>query len=153
MTKKLRLCGCSGATAKVKSFVGSRLAGSLSALFILAVSLLLVSCRTVQPICTITKTDSVFFRDSVFINNFERVVDSVRQNGDTIHHYHTKYIFKELGRVQEQNIVSKDSVNYVPYLEKKPYKSNDSFWFWAFIFLLSIIVAYAFGVKRSHKGV
>lgn len=150
MTKKLRLCGCSGVTVKGKSFGDSRLAGSRSALFILAISLLFVSCRTVQPIITTTKTDSVFFRDSVFINNYEKVVDSVRQNGDTIHHYHTKYIFKEIGRIQEQNIASKDSINYVPYSEKKLSKSNDNFCFRAFIFLLFIIVAYAFGLKRSH---
>ena len=150
MTRKLRLCGCSGATAKVKSFVGSRLAGSLSALFILAVSLFFVSCRTVQPIRTLTKIDSVFFRDSVFINNYEKVVDSIRQNGDTIHHYHTKYIFKELGRVKEQNILSKDTVNNAQYLEKKPSKSNGNLGFWAFIFFLLLIVTYILGVTRSR---
>ena len=150
MTKKLRLCGCSGVTAKEKSFGDSRLAGSLSALFILVVSLLSVSCRTVQPICTISKTDSVFFRDSVFINNFEKVVDSVRQSGDTIHHYHTKYIFKEMGRVQEQTSVSKDTVNNEQYLGKKPLKSKGNLGFWVFVLLLTSIVAYGFGVTRSR---
>lgn len=103
-----------------------------------------------QPIRTITKIDSVFFRDSIFINNYEKVVDSVRQSGDTIHHYHTKYIFKVMGRVQEQTSVSKDTVNNVQYLEKKPSKSKGNLWFWVFVLLLTAIVTYGFGVTRSR---
>lgn len=103
-----------------------------------------------QPICTTTKIDSVVIRDSVYINNFERIVDSVLLFGDTVYHYHTKYIYKELGRVEEQKNVSKDTVNIVRYSEKKQTKSKGNLGFWAFIFLLILIVTYAFGVRRSR---
>ena len=86
----------------------------------------------------------------MYINNFARIVDSVLLSGDTVHHYHIKYIYKELGRVQEQKNVSKDTVNFVRYLEKKQTKSKGNLGFWAFIFLLSLIVTYAFGVRRSR---
>lgn len=150
MTKKSNRCGCSGYIAKEKFFGVSKYAGRLNVIFILVVSLLFVSCRTVKPACIITKTDSVFIRDSVYINNFERIVDSVRQSADTIHHFRTKFIFKELGRVQEHNSVSKDTVNIVRYSEKKKTKSKGNLGFWAFIFLLSLIVTYTFGVSRSR---
>ena len=103
-----------------------------------------------QPICTTTKIDSVVTRDSVYINNFERIVDSVLLSGDTVHHYHIKYIYKELGRFQEQKNVSKDTVNIVRYSEKKQSKSKGNKGFWAFIFLLTLIVTYALGVRRSR---
>lgn len=86
----------------------------------------------------------------MYINNFERIVDSVLLSGDTVHHYHTKYFYKELGRVQEQKNVSKDTVNIVRYSEKKQTKSKGNLGFWAFIFLLSLIVTYTFGVRRSR---
>lgn len=86
----------------------------------------------------------------MYINNFERIVDSVFLSGDTVHHYHTKYIFKELDRVKEQKNVSKDTVNIVRYSEKKQSKSKGNKGFWAFIFLLTLIVTYALGVRRSR---
>lgn len=86
----------------------------------------------------------------MYINNFERIVDSVLLSGDTVYHYHTKYIYKELGRVQEQKNVSKDTVNIVRYSEKKQTKSKGNLGFWAFIFILSLIVTYTFGVRRSR---
>lgn len=103
-----------------------------------------------QPISTTTKIDSVVIRDSVYINNFERIVDSVLLFGDTVHHYHTKYIYKELGRVNEQRNVSKDTVNIVRYSEKKQSKSKGNKGLWAFILLLTLIVTYALGVRRSR---
>lgn len=103
-----------------------------------------------QPICTVTKTDSVFIRDSVFINNFEKIVDSVRQAGDTIHHYHTKYIYKERGRVNEQKEVKKDTIKIVQNSADKAAKSKGNLGFWVFVFLLSSIVTYILGVRRSR---
>lgn len=148
--KKSNRCGSSGSIVREKYLKVLSFAENLNALFILAVSLLFVSCRTVQPIFTTTKIDSVVIRDSVYINNFERIVDSVLLSGDTVHHYHTKYIYKELGRVQEQKNVSKDTVNIVRYSEKKQSKSKGNKGFWAFIFLLTLIVTYALGVRRSR---
>lgn len=150
MTKKSNHCGSNGSIAMGKYLKDLLHVERVSVIFILAVSLFFVSCRTVKPSCTITKIDSVFIRDSVYINNFERIVDSVRQCGDTIHHYHTKYIFKEFGRVQDQKTVSKDTVNNVQYLEKKTSKSKGNLGFWTFIFLLVLIVTYVFGVTRSR---
>lgn len=86
----------------------------------------------------------------MYINNFERIVDSVLLFGDTVHHYHIKYIYKELGRVQEQKNLSKDTVNIVRYSEKKAIKPNGNLGFFGVLFLLLLIVTYAFGVRRSR---
>ena len=99
------------------------LIGSLIGLLLLALLLLLTSCRTqikYVPVEAI-KTDSVFFNsvriDSVLIHDSTYVI----QRGDTVTEYRYRYIYKYKDRVDTLYINRTDSIR-VPYpveIEKK----------------------------------
>lgn len=112
-------------------------------------SLLLSGCKTVQPINT-TKYESNFVRDSVVVCNFERVVDSVRLAGDTIHHYHIKYFYVNKEKWRDNNEVRKDSVREVltkaPKAPKSDKKNSVKWW----LYPLVLLVGFVLGVKRSR---
>ena len=119
-------------------------------IFISVFSVSLVGCKTVQPICTISKHDTLVVRDSVIVSNFERVVDSVRLQGDTIHHYHIQYIYMNKEKWREKNEVRKDSVREVgktaPKAPKSDKKNSVKWW----LYPLVLLVGFVLGVKRSR---
>lgn len=103
-----------------------------------------------QPICTKTIHDSIFVRDSVVFNNLERVVDSVRIVGDTIHHYHITYVYNTKEMWRDNNEVRKDSVREVgktaPKAPKSDKKNSVKWW----LYPLVLLVGFVLGVKRSR---
>lgn len=119
-------------------------------IFISVFSFLLCGCKTVQPMCTIYKHDTLVVRDSVIVSNFERVVDSVRLAGDTIHHYHIKYVYMNKEKWREKNEVRKDSVREVgitaPKAPKSDKKNSVKWW----LYPLVLLVGFVLGVKRSR---
>lgn len=121
----------------------------LKLIFILVFSVMLVGCNTVQPICT-TKHESNFVRDSVVVCNFERVVDSVRLAGDTIHHYHIKYFYVNKEKWRDNNEVRKDSVREVwakaPKTPKSDKKNSEKWWLYPLVLLVGLVLV----VKRSR---
>ena len=122
----------------------------LKLIFILVFSLMLVGCKTVQPICIKTLHDSIYVRDSVIINNLERVVDSVHIVGDTIHHYHISYVYNTKEIWRDKNQVQKDSVREVGTTAPKAqkfYKKNTSKWW---LYPLVLFLGLYFVVKRSR---
>lgn len=111
---------------------------------------MLVGCKSVQTINTKAIHDSIFVRDSVVINNLERVVDSVHIVGDTIHHYHISYVYNTKEIWRDKNKVHKDSVREVGTTAPKApkfYKKNTSKWW---IYPLVLLLGLYFVVKRSR---
>ena len=112
-------------------------------------SFLLSGCKTVLPICT-TMYESNFVRDSVVVCNFERVVDSVRLAGDTIHHYHIKYFYVNKEKWRDNNEVRKDSVREVwakvPKAPKSDKKNSGKWWLYPLVLLVGLVLV----VKRSR---
>lgn len=148
MTQELKSCGCNGSTAKAKFFVDWNVGAKLKLIFILVFSLMLVGCKTVQPISIKTLHDSIYVRDSVIINNLERVVDSIHIVGDTIHHYHINYVYTTKEVWRDKNQVCKDSVQEFGTMAPKApkfYKRNTSKWW---LYLLVLLVGLCFVVKR-----
>ena len=150
MTQELKSFGCNGSTAKVKFFADWNVGAKLKLIFILAFSLMLIGCKTVQPISIKTLHDSIYVRDSIIINNLERVVDSVHIVGDTIHHYHNSYFYTTKEMWRDKNQVRKDSVQYfglsapnAPFFYKK---NTFDTWFYPLVLLVGLY----FVVKRSR---
>ena len=150
MTRELKSCGCNGSTVKVKSFWDWNVGEKLKLIFILAFSFMLVGCKTAQPISIKTLHDSIYVRDSVIINNLERVVDSVHIVGDTIHHYHISYVYNTKEIWRNKNQVQKDSVREVgtkvPKLPKSDKKNSGKWWLYPLVLLVGLV----FVVKRSR---
>ena len=121
----------------------------LKLIFILVFSFLLSGCKTVQPTYT-SKHESNFVRDSVVVCNFERVVDSVRLAGDTIHHYHIKYFYVNKEKWRDNNEVRKDSVReiygMIPKAPKSDKKNSGKWWLYPLVLLVGLVLA----VKRSR---
>ena len=69
MTRELKSCGCNGSTAKAKSSWDWNVGATLKLIFILVFSVMLVGCKTAQPISIKTLHVSIYVRDSVIINN------------------------------------------------------------------------------------
>lgn len=111
---------------------------------------MLVGCKSVQPICIKASHDTIFVRDSVIINNLERVVDSVHVVGDTIHHYHITYVYNTKEMWRDKNQVRKDSVQEVGTMAPKAPKSDkkNSVKWW--LYPLVLLVGFVLGVKRSR---
>ena len=150
MTQELKSFGCNGSTAKVKFFADWNVGAKLKLTSILVFSLVLVGCKSVQPICTKTIHDSIFVRDSVIINNLERVVDSVHVVGDTIHHYHITYVYNTKEMWRDKNQVRQDSVQEVGTMATKSpkfYKKNTFKWW---LYPLVLLVGLCLLVKRSR---
>ena len=124
MTQELKSCGCNGSTAKAKFYADWNVGAKLKSIFILVFSLMLVGCKSVQPISIKTLHDSIYVRDSVIINNLERVVDSIHTVGDTIHHYHISYVYNTKEIWRDKNQVHKDSVREVGTTAPKAPKSD-----------------------------
>lgn len=103
-----------------------------------------------QPISIKTLHDSIYVRDSVIINNQERVVDSVYIVGDTIHHYHISYVYNTKEIWRDKNKVHKDSVREVgttaPKAPKSDKKNSVKWW----LYPLVLLVGLYFVVKRSR---
>lgn len=150
MTQELKSCGCNGSTAKAKFFVDWNVGAKLKLIFILVFSLMLVGCKTVQPICIKTLHDSIYVRDSVIINNLERIVDSVHIVGDTIHHYHISYVYNTKEIWRDKNKVHKDSVREVgttaPKVPKSDKKNSVKWWLYPLVLLVGLCLF----VKRSR---
>lgn len=150
MTQELKSCGCNGSTAKAKFFVDWNVGAKLKLIFILVFSLMLAGCKTVQPICIKTLHDSIYVRDSVIINNLERVVDSVHIVGDTIHHYHISYVYNTKEIWRDNNQVRKDSVQYfgLPAPKAPNFYQKNTYNTW--LYPLVLLVGLFFVVKRSR---
>ena len=150
MIQELKSCGCNGSTAKAKFFADWYVGAKLKLIFISVFSLMLAGCKSVQPINTKAIHDSIFVRDSVVINNLERVVDSVHIVGDTIHHYHISYVYNTKEIWRDKNKVHKDSVREVGTTAPKApkfYKKNTSKWW---LYPLVLLVGLCLFVKRSR---
>ena len=113
-------------------------------------SLMLVGCKSVQPISIKTLHDSIYVRDSVIINNLEKVVDSVHIVGDTIHHYHISYVYNTKEIWRDNNRERKDSVQYfglpAPKAPNFYQKNTSNTW----LYPLVLLVGLYFVVKRSR---
>lgn len=111
---------------------------------------MLVGCKTAQPISIKTLHDSIYVRDSVIINNLERVVDSVHIVGDTILHYHISYVYNTKEIWRNKNKVQKDIVREVgtkvPKLPKSDKKNSGKWWLYPLVLLVGLV----FVVKRSR---
>lgn len=111
---------------------------------------MLVGCKTAQPISIKTLHDSIYVRDSVIINNLERVVDSVYIVGDTIHHYHISYVYNTKEIWRNKNQVQKDSVREVgtkvPKAPKSDKKNSVKWWLYPLVLLVGLVLF----VKRSR---
>lgn len=103
-----------------------------------------------QSINTKAIHDSIFVRDSVVINNLERVVDSVHIVGDTIHHYHISYVYNTKEIWRDKNKVHKDSVREVgttaPKAPKSDKKNSVKWWLYPLVLLVGLCLF----VKRSR---
>lgn len=150
MTQELKNCGCNGSTAKAKFFADWNVGAKLKLIFISVFSLMLVGCKSVQSINTKAIHDSIFVRDSVVINNLERVVDSVHIVGDTIHHYHISYVYNTKEIWRDKNKVHKDSVREVgttaPKAPKSDKKNSVKWWLYPLVLLVGLCLF----VKRSR---
>lgn len=150
MTQELKNCGCNGSTAKAKFFADWNVGAKLKLIFISVFSLMLVGCKSVQSINTKAIHDSIFVRDSVVINNLERVVDSVHIVGDTIHHYHISYVYNTKEIWRDKNKVHKDSVREVgttaPKSPKSDKKNSVKWWLYPLVLLVGLCLF----VKRSR---
>lgn len=150
MIQELKSCGCNGSTVKAKFSADWNVGAKLKLIFISVFSLMLVGCKSVQTTNTKAIHDSIFVRDSVVINNLERVVDSVHIVGDTIHHYHISYVYNTKEIWRDKNKVHKDSVREVGTTAPKApkfYKKNTSKWW---IYPLVLLLGLYFVVKRSR---
>lgn len=113
---------------------------------VLLVSAICIGCRSVQyiPVETIrtdtvyfnhNRTDSVFVRDSIYVN----------QQGDTVTEYRYKYVYRYKDRIDTLYISSRDTVN-VPYPVEKELtawqqtKVNYGGWAIVLVFVFILIV-------------
>lgn len=151
MTDKFMIYGKSGSTAKAKSYkvwwtdVKARL------IFILVFSLFaLTSCKTVQPISTIVQNDTLIIRDSVFCTNVEKIYDSVFIQGDTVHHYHIQYMYRDKLKTSDVKNVRNDKVKECPISRDKQTKSDKKNSFWAWLTPLVLLMGLVFGLTRSR---
>lgn len=113
---------------------------------VLLVSAICIGCRTIQyiPVETIrtdtvyfnhSRTDSVYVRDSIYVN----------QKGDTVTEYRYKYIYRYKDRTDTLYISSRDTIS-VPYPVEKELtrwqqtKVNYGGWAMGIVFVTILVV-------------
>lgn len=125
-------------------------------IIILLTSAICIGCRSVQyiPVETIrtdtvyfnhSQTDSVFVRDSIYVN----------QKGDTVTEYRYKYVYRYKDRIDTLYISSRDTVS-VPYPVEKQLtawqQTKVNYGGWAivlvFVFILIVFGRFIYKLKR-----
>ena len=123
---------------------------------VLLVSAICIGCRTIQyiPVETIRtdtvyfnhiRTDSVYVRDSIYVN----------QKGDTVTEYRYKYVYRYKDRIDTLYISSRDTVS-VPYPVEKELtawqQTKINYGGWAivlvFVFILIVFGRFIYKLKR-----
>lgn len=125
-------------------------------IIILLTAAICIGCRSVQyiPVETIrtdtvyfnhSRTDSVFVRDSIYVN----------QKGDTVTEYRYKYVYRYKDRIDTLYISSRDTVS-VPYPVEKELtawqQTKVNYGGWAivlvFVFILIVFGRFIYKLKR-----
>ena len=124
---------------------------------VLLVSAICIGCRTIQyiPVETIrtdtvyfnhSRTDSVYVRDSIYVN----------QKGDTVTEYRYKYVYRYKDRVDTLYISSRDTVS-VPYPVEKELtawqqtKVSYGGWAMGLLLILALTAVGYWGYKRKKS--
>lgn len=151
MIDKFIIYGKSGFTAKAKSYKVWLTDVKARLIFILVFSsLALTGCKTVQPTTTIIQNDTLIIHDSVFCNNIQKIYDSVYIQGDTVHHYHIQYVFRDKLKTSDTKEARNEKEKECPKCSDKVEKSDK--WNSLFTWLnpIVLIVGLVFCLKRSN---
>lgn len=103
-----------------------------------------------QPTRTIIQNDTLIIRDSVFCNNIQKIYDSVYIQGDTVHHYHIKYVYRDRMKISESKEAKKEKEKECPKSSDKLEKSDKWNSLLTWLNPLVLIVGLVFCLKRSN---
>lgn len=103
-----------------------------------------------QPTMTIIHNDTLRIRDSIFCTNIQKIYDSVYIQGDTVHHYHIQYVYRDRRKTSDTKVVRNDSVKECPKSSDKLKKSDKKNSLLTWLIPLVLIVGLVFSIKRSN---